>query len=391
MDLELLRELCFNHSKETSIACVDNGLPDWIFSNQVLRHSNTDYFSIGLYAQDEFKPLLLLRQHEIALVFLLVYTIDGQDNLLLSLRTEPGLIGLTNLSTTIQSTPSNYQRKHGGKETPLIHLALDPLFSGRVLYEGFHHDWGEYYLNKIKKFLIVRPTSFVKAPEGFCWVPLDTAKQLLLENHLVTNDLRVAMTLLPCEHRDSEHGGTPSLCTPPHYSSLHPLTLSPNVVDCRGVRFLFFRTETNVREVNSWIQPLLIPNGHLEICLFFSQGPTGKIFAIKKRTQPGLQGIQLWFPAHKVDGKIMRSVKTSAEGGRFWQFEIHIQLIELELTQSQVADLDLVEDLHPSCDADESERWISEQNLSLLVSLSLQTSLELRMAWSLVYAEENSA
>jgi hypothetical protein len=69
MDLELLRELCFNHSKETSIACVDNGLPDWIFSNQALRHSNTDYFSIGLYAQDEFKPLLLLHQHEIALVF----------------------------------------------------------------------------------------------------------------------------------------------------------------------------------------------------------------------------------------------------------------------------------------------------------------------------------
>jgi hypothetical protein len=132
----------------------------------------------------------------------------------------------------------------------------------------------------------------------------------------------------------------------------------------------------------------------IEICLFFSQGPTGKIFAIEKRTQPGLQGFQLWYPAHKVDGKIMRSVKTSAEGGRFWQFEIHIQLIELELTQSQLADLDLVEALHSSCDidhADESERWISEQNLSLLVSLSLQTSLELRMAWSLVYAEENSA
>ena len=385
MDVESLRDLCFNHSKATSIECVDNGLPDWIISNQVLRNSKTDYFSIGLYAQDESRSLLLLQQHETALVFLVVFNIDGQDNLLLSLRTEPGLIGLTNLSTTIQSTPSNYQRKHGGKKTPFIDLALDPSSAGHVLYEGFHHDWGDYYLNKIKKFLIVRPTSFVEAPEGFCWVTLDTAKQLLLENHLATNDLRVAMTLLPCNSRESGQARTPTFFTPPHLFSLHHLNLSPNIADCRGARFLFFRTETNVREVNSWIQPLLIPSGHLEICLFFCQCPIGKVFVIEKKTQSGLQGFQLWYPAHKGEGKVIRSVKTSAEGGRFWQFEIQIQLIELELTQSQLADLDA------SCDidhADESERWISEQNLSLLVAQSLQTSLELRMAWSLVYAAE---
>jgi hypothetical protein len=374
MNADSLRQLCSKHSIGTVVSRVENGLPDWIFDNGGLRNTKADYFSVGLYVQEAGDSLLLMKQKETALVMLLVCNIDGQDNLLLSLRTEPGLIGLTNYSTTIQSTPSNYLRKHGGKRTPFIEFAMDPGYKSNVLYEGTHHDWGDYYLNKTKKFLIVELESPVKAPTGFCWVTLETANVLLRENHLVTNDLRVAIPLLNARGVNNSVGSEGELSLAGSRQLLRSIELSPGAIDSRGTGVSFFITETQTREVGSWVQPLLIPKSNMKISLAFANSPQGRIYAIEERTQPGLLGHQLWFPVNKDNGKVVRSVKTSAEGGRFWRHQIEIELIEIENPCDTAAD------------AGVSERWISEQSLSLLVSQSLQTSLELRMAWSLAYA-----
>lgn len=373
MNIDNLRQLCSSRSLGTFVSRVEDGLPDWIFDNGVLRNSKADYFSVGFYAQEEGDSLLLMTQKEPALVVLLVCNLDGQDNLLLSLRTEPGLIGLTNYSSTIQSTPSNYLRRHGGKSTPFIEIAMDPESHGKVLYEGTHHDWGDYYLNKIKRFLIVELDSPVEAPKGFCWVTLETARALLCENHLVTNDLRVAIPLLNARGVQSLVR-VEALCLEDNQQTLRRLELSPGVVDCRGTGFAFFKTETETREVNSWVQPLLVPKSDLQISLFFAKSSSGRIYAIEKRTQPGLLGNQLWFPANKGNGRIARTVKTSAEGGRFWKYQIEIELIEIE------------DPCDATANAGGSECWVSEQSLSFLITQSLQTSLELRMAWSLAYA-----
>lgn len=374
MDSDSLRQLCSKHSLGTFISRVENGLPDWIFDNGILRNSKADYFSVGFYAQEEGDSLLLMEQKDTALVMLLVCNIDGQDAVLLSLRSEPGLIGLTNYSTTIQSTPSNYLRKHGGKSTPFIQVAMDPGSQGKVLYEGTHHDWGDYYLNKTKRFLIVELESPVEAPKDFCWVTLETANALLRENHLVTNDLRVAIPLLTARgvHNSVETEGALSLAD--SRQLLRTLEFSPGVVDCRGTGVSFFKIETETREVISWVQPLLVPKSDLRISLAFAKSSSGRMYAIEKRTQPGLLGHQLWFPANKGNGNIARTVKTSAEGGRFWRYQIEVELIEVE------------NPCDATVNAGGSECWVSEQSLSLLVTKSLQTSLELRMAWSLAYA-----
>jgi hypothetical protein len=342
-----------------------------------LRHAQADYFSIGLYDAGGGTHLVMMEQKETALVMLLTAPIGGVPAVLLNLRTEPGLIGLTNLSTTIQSTPSNYLRKHGGKPTPFIEIAANPAAFGAVLYDGAHHDWGDYYVAKTKRFLVVRLDDPVEAPPGFLWVEQAAARRLLAEDNLVTNDLRVSLTLLS-ERGGSDHGHSTShddAASAP--ARLEALKFTPGTSDSRGTTVAFFRTRTETREVRSWVQPLLVPGAPLEIDLTFTERKGERLFAIERRTQPGLLGTRLWFPAAAAGGAIVRRVSTSAEGGRFWRFEIVIRVRRLESPE------------HSPGDSQGRPRWITETELARLVRQPLQTSLELRMAWSLVLAESS--
>lgn len=374
-DVAHLRSACSAHSAGTTVSPMSDGLPDWTIEDGRLRNTRADYFSIGLYAPNEGRPILLIEQKEKALVMLLTAEIDGRDAVLLNLRTEPGLIGLTNLSTTIQSTPSNYLRRHGGKGTPFIDIADDPRSHGVVVYEGEHHDWGDHYLDKTKRFLIVKLAAPVESPPGFCWVDLVAARASLLENNLVTNDLRVSIPLVgTAYHRTETHSGAVPPAdggTPPHGPEYFP-----GVIDSRGTAVSFFRTQTETREVRSWVQPLLVPRNPLEISLAFARSASRRLFAVQRRTQPGLLGRQLWFPAKAGSGRIVRAVSTSAEGGRFWRYGIDIRVVEVGLSGEPVGS------------ADGDVTWMPDDELAELVARSLQTSLELRMAWSLVHAED---
>jgi oxidase EvaA len=375
-DTAQLRTMCEEHALHSKISSAKDGHPNWIIKNNQLLNKKADYFEISLYESEKGEPLILMSQEENALIMLLLADINGVPAALLSLRTEPGLIKLTNLSTTIQSTPSNYMRKHGGKATPFIEIAKDPQSFGDVIYNGKHYDWGNYYVCKTKQFLIVKLHSVVEAPAGYCWVELDTVRDLLLENHLITNDLRVTIPLISnsMKHETVDSTLQTSLGVD---SQLKRLQFTENVTDARGTKIAYFRTETETREVSSWVQPLLIPGEPLEIRIVFCRLSSGRIFAVEKRTQPGLQNRRLWFPTESISGSyITQHVVTSAEGGRFWQYKINIKLQETESPE------DVQEDL--SIDV----VWMTEKQLSELVTTPLQTSLELRMAWSLACNEK---
>ncbi len=132
----------------------------------------------------------------------------------------------------------------------------------------------------------------------------------------------------------------------------------------------FYRTETQTREVASWIQPLLVPREAMKLEFGFCEEEGSRLFAIMRATQLGLLGGQLWFPAEVKGGDIVQRVSTSAEGGRFWKFEIQITLRHVESRSAAI----------PS---QECLAWVTESELASLVAQPFQTSLELRMAWSL--------
>jgi hypothetical protein len=365
-----LRELCREHSRLTALTPVPDGRPDWVFDDGVLRNTRADYFSISL--RESGLAILMMEQREPALVMLLVADIDGVESVLLSLRTEPGLIGLTNFSSTIQSTASNYLRRHGGKATPFIDVASDPRAFGTVLYEGEHFDWGDYYVYKTKRFLIVKLPGPEPAPPGYHWVNLGALRSLLSADYLITNDLRVALNYLARPVFPPIAGDSGDEPVPDRRILPVKPDLGPDVVDSRGVRLTFRRTDTQTREVSSWVQPLLVPAEPMRIALTHTGAGSERLFAVEKRTQPGLLGRQLWFPAEFSSGSVMRRVANSAEGGRFWRFHIDLE------TQTVDAPGDR--------DSDKVE-WLTEAELAALVAIPLRTSLELRMAWSLAAAE----
>lgn len=368
-----LRKLCSEHSLLTGVTPVADGHPEWVFDHGVLKNTRADYFSISLRESEAAGPLLMMEQREPILVMLLVADISGVESVLLSLRTEPGLIGLTNFSSTIQSTASNYLRKHGGKATPFIEMATDPHSFGTVLYDGEHFDWGDYYVYKTKRFLILKLSTPQPAPPGYQWVSLATVRSLLRGDFLVTNDLRVALNYLlePASPPVADDSVDPAIPD----GSVIPVSpdLGPDVVDSRGVRLMFIRTDTVTREVTSWVQPLLVPAEPMRIVLTSTQSGSEKLFAVERRTQPGLLGRQLWFPAEVTSGATTTRVANSAEGGRFWRFRIDL------MTRAVSS---------PSCLPGDEVEWLTAAELAARVAEPLQTSLELRMAWSLAAAEE---
>ncbi len=373
-EVESLRDLCLKHSSSTSITSEVDGRPDWVITDHRLHNTKADFFSLAFYTNTDNRSILLMEQQERALVMLLTTRVQNELFLLLSLRTEPGLIGLTNFSTTIQSTPSNYQQKHGGKSTHFIDYAINPDLQCNVIYDGIHYDWGMYYLKKVKRFLIVEVESFLEEPDGYRWVPLDVAKALLLENHLVTSDLRVCIPLLDSSSSSNKPNSNYHIAEKTIEKPLKKNDFPITAKDDFGTSIAFYKTQTPNREVQSWVQPFIVTSEDLMIKLTVVHTSGGILFALEKRTQPGLLGQNLWFPSNLTGGQLIREVSTSAEGGRFWRHQIHIQILEIPLASK-------CKSTGPGYVV-----WVTESELKDIILNPTQSSLELRMAYSLIYA-----
>jgi len=369
-DLRHLRLLCERQQPLTRVDRVADARPDWGWVDGWLCHARSDYFRIGAYRSVDDEARFLISQREPALVMLIVAQVDGGEAALLSLRAEPGLIGGVSLTTTIQSTPSNFKREHGGKATPFIDVAYNPSTYGTVVHDSVQFDWGSWYVQKRKRFLVVRLNEAVEAPEGFVWVCRETLGALLQEDHLVTNDLRVAATLPPSRHdADSQCGEDPA--EPPGML----LRTGIPEEDCRGARIGHFRTETTTREVRSWVQPLLVPRDVMRIILCRRKVGGRYVYALQQRSEAGLLGLMVWFPASVSGGNEAheQTVSTSAEGGRFWRYRIDMVVRTLGGEDAAIID---------------SGDWLDSGQVNALIAAPSRTSLELRMAWSLVARDD---
>lgn len=328
MDVLRIKNLFQNISESSSAIQVEDCPAEWNVQNNKLRHSHTDYFNIGYYQEGDNPPCYLMEQRESALVLLLISTINGRRSALLNLRYEPGLIGSVNLTATIQSTPSNYQQKHGGKPTPFVEMAYHPSDFGEVIYDGRQYDWEDFYVHKTKRFLILDLPSPPPAPDGFIWVDLQHLRGLSLEDHILTNDLRVTLSLIFYK--------IPSIKDDKFINNLKLLPLDPEQADSKGLRIGFFKTTSSTREVKTWTQPLLIVPEIKKIALFFSRTASGLMVAVNRETRIGLLGKMIQFPAYLNGGKLVKQIQTSAEGGRFWKYGIQIELWEKDQEDGEI-------------------------------------------------------
>ncbi len=369
--IEQLRNLCSAHSKQTSVETA-TGSGDWVVSHGELVNTRSDFFRIGLYQGAENEYNYLLTQSGGALIVLLMAEQDGQRFALLQFRSEPGTLGVTSLTTTIQSTPNNFRREHGGKATPFLDIVADPTGFGEVIYDGYQFDWGEFYFQKVKRFLVLDLREAVEAPPGFTWVSLNVLCGLMQHDWMVSPDLRACFTHVSGPFQTKSEAGFGEAGAELRPRSV-PLAIGALHTDSNGVGVRFFRCRSSTREVNEWTQPLLCPAREKSICLVYRDEGGQRSYAVSLGTQIGLFNKRLWFPAQEVCGQMSSTgVMTSAEGGRFWRWPIRVSL-------RAVSESDRF-------DPGSGFEWMSSEQLTNMMSRSLQTSLELRLAWSLVRA-----
>lgn len=315
---------------------------EWRIDGGVMRHVDGGFFEIVGFVGEEGRERVLLRQRETALVGLIVRGAAGMRSFLLNARCEPGLHGVCQFSTTIQSTPSNYERRHRGAATPFIDVFLRPDSAARLLHDSLEYDWGQYYDGKRKRFLILEVDELLTAASPRIWVPEVLLRRMLFEDFWMTGDLRVAVALLDARDRGSGGRPVPVLAASPFLPGAllrqAPLDeLASWIVDDHGIRerephqgvsVEYVHTRSASREVVVWSQPLLRVRDEEWVRLWSRLVGGKRRFAVERRTQLGLAGRLLYFPAafHDPGALVYRTVHTSAEGGRFLRHEVVLEL-----------------------------------------------------------------
>jgi oxidase EvaA len=398
----MIRRLLLAESQSVSVVPVPDGHPDWVVHDGEIMNLKANYFNVRATRDSSGARTMVLRQTEPVLVGLLVSRIEDRVAFPLSIRSEPGLIGTSCLTTTIQSTETNYMRKHGGRATPFLDRFIDAA-SDHVHHDSIQYDWGDVYDGKVKRFLVVEVESDLEVPPGFVWVSTTIVRELLVEDHLITNDLRALLgvilgdivpetigdgrsRLTSARTKSTAPDGMPSVAEKESlsYVDIDQLRVvsdgQTHFVDDFGNSVGFYRTTAASREVASWVQPLLRLEATRQIVLYREAGPEGR-FALTLARQRSVPDLELWAPAEPKSALVghSHSCHTSGEGGRFLYHGIEVTITTLPEDSGK--------DSESWCDG---TRWLSRDEVPRLVASSCRTALELRLAWSLIRALPNA-
>lgn len=386
-DLAELRALVTRLASDQRVEPASVPPQGWMIdADGVLRHERVPFFDLVGIRSEGADARVIMRQPEQALVGLLVTRIDGALHALLTARCEPGLHGGCQLSATVQSTPTNYLRRHGGAATPHIELLLEPGDGRTVLHDSVQYDWAQHYWGKTKRILAVELPAPIEPQGEAIWVAEGVLRELLTQDFAITADLRTVLAaVLPAPARASAVAAAAVLDQERRRDVPVPAAAPCRLDEVPGwstdapVSVRAVQVSSPSREVTAWQQPLLEIRDHQHVLLPVRgelDEPEALRFAVQCRTAVGLDGRQLWFPAdHAADPRrSLARVVTSAEGGRFWLHEVTLELC------SALAEVD-----------DPSVRWLSLAELDALCRADAATALELRLALSVALAVTMSA
>lgn len=340
-------------------------MPSWKIVDGALSHVSGGFFSVvGI----EFDPLdearrkeaVYLYQPQSAINGLLSCRIDGRQHFLLQARAEPGNLGQAQYGPTLQSTPANYLRAHGGRATPYIGLFTTYQPGLRIIHDSLQLDLGQRYLFKSKRVIVAECPVDMPVEDGFIWVPAEVVNAAVALPTFLNTDLRALFGI--CAWDDPVGGDlaplsrevAASLCRAPRAEVLaEVMTALPGKIaayrfrdlarlehwrisedgicergDTQGFDVGYFHVEARRREVASWQQPLIasrsrgharlvcrIADGALEVLVAAGEEPglqTGKALLPSNLRYPGGSASSPW-----PGGKVLLQTTESDEGGRF--------------------------------------------------------------------------
>lgn len=242
----------------------------WKWEGSRLVNSRANFFQIvDLESDGDGRQFKVIQEKGAQVMLAFRENDDGGREFLLQLRTEPGLIGRVCLTATIQSTNENLSASHGGKFPDLAALHHNPRAFGQVVHESRQWDWQDLYINKEKTFRILNLRETPPNSAVHFWVPESALGSLAMVPCALSADLLCALGLLWGEDYLKGHMRAFAVGSPDFTTSsfqIPPLILremelevfnKPIRTDSRGHSINFVRFSSGIREVTSWIQPLL--------------------------------------------------------------------------------------------------------------------------------------
>ncbi|MGF1539705.1 MAG: NDP-hexose 2,3-dehydratase family protein [Pleurocapsa sp.] len=396
-DLENFAELVRNQSKFQLKPIKLSDQNDWIVKDDCLSHKSGGFFSLCGYRdqQHDFEALVLF-QPQGAFNGMAIHCRDDRVYLLLQARVEPGNSRLVQYGPTIQSTPANYLRLHGGKKTAYLEFFFEYRAGVKVLENSTQLDLGKRYYQKTKLLSYIQLEEMCQCEENTIWAPLDIVARVIDHDNFLNTDLRSMIGVfdwdslfdkslinnfssnltLPVKRQSKNSGGLISL------AALRKWKLTDEGIEPKAnvaTSAKLYQVICTNREVGQWIQPLFLCNG-IGLVLLYQRLKNGKKeFLLQKGREFGVSGNTVYLPSEVVypdenkqislpEGEVLIDLLQSEEGGRFLKNENRYQLV-------QVDEAFALGDEHI---------WVSIPELKTLLSTSNMVSIQLRCIASLL-------
>ena len=372
---------------------------EWCLSKGLVRHRTSGFFSIiGVRARSNLacldgleQPMIL--QPEIGILGFIVRRREGEAEILMQAKTEPGNIGGTQLAPSVQATISNYTRRHGGAPTPYLERFLSPHEDVRA--DCVQSEQGTRFFDKFNRnaTVSVGPDQCAPVSPNWCWFSVADVLPLLRHDFVINTDARSVLMccdwsalaedgvrpfrrwqgsgafgerLLSSFEAEDDAAETPSATISALLEehrrntlitiervALEQLTTwqftAAAIVPANAgpFRVPLLKVSTNDREVNAWDQPFMA-NLHEEAVILFCQQRKGNLhfrlsaspeIGFRDRVQlgpsvqtgnPGMDNGYLTDLARSADEfACVADMRQSDEGGRFFQSVTRYRIIEL--------------------------------------------------------------
>ena len=399
-DLENFAASVRNKSKFTMEPVKLSEQRQWLVKSNCLSHKSGGFFSLCGYRDRDFEALVLY-QPQGAFNGMAIYCQEGRVYLLLQARVEPGNSRLVQYGPTVQSTPANYLRLHGGKKTAYLEFFFEYHTGVKVLENSTQLDLGRRYFQKTKILSYVQLEEMCPCAENMIWVPLDIVAKTVGNDNFLNTDLRSMLGVfdwdsltgkslsadassnltLPIKRQPRSSGNLVSL------KELSKWELTDEGIEATGnvatSAKLYEVTCTN-REVAQWVQPLYLCQGRGLIVLYQRLNHGGPEFLLRRGKEFGVSGNDVYLPSEMVDptedskitvlkGEVLADLLQSEEGGRFLENENRYQLIQVQTN---------VEIGH-------DQIWVNAAEFKTVLSTSNMVSIQLRAIASLVLPSLN--
>jgi len=243
----------------------------------------------------------IIHQPEIAILGILAKQIDGVLRFLMQAKIEPGNVNTVQLSPTVQATPSNYTRVHGGAAPRYLEYFTAP-DRGRRHVDVLQSEQGGWFFRKRNRNMIVEVDDEIEVHRDFRWFTLGELWHLLAVDNVVNADARTVLSCVPPPGIGPVTvgvAGSDALADALHWitdlrsryrldARLVPLAgidgWSRSPMEIAHVAGRYFRVmavgvEASSREVTRWSQPLIEPCG------------TGLIGFLLRRVDGGLHAL----------------------------------------------------------------------------------------------------